>query len=621
MRSTPALSSFTRLLMVLCCVAGVMSNPARAQSQAQSHRDAAPALDLKVDALRAPDKIAGHVSDQEQHSYQQVLDAYAQAQLANPKDSALALAHCRFIEHFTYLEDLSWGDAAGKDLDACRAAVDKQFPDDPEVRLFVLEHRFGADGIAYGTSLIPASKAWAVPQRARLHATLSRLYQFQKNDAKSGEEALAATELDPGSERLPKAMRYLAGRHREADAVKLLKAAPVDTKTWLEGQRIGTALEVLPGSAAADELRRAETAGVKIDAFTKARALQRAGDSAGANAALAAQKINRFESEQNRQLRLDVAFDAHDAATVETTLRETYQQNQAVYPLTWAYAHLIRLNPAAIFRADLFPVALGMLGVLVAYAAMPGLVLFPVHYWGTVRRRAGRVSEPLFDRVGLRHAWYALGVFFVALFGMSMFRIGGASISTTGSGVSRSDWPQIYAVTEVWTLGMQIVLLAGVAWLFGWRDWLGKGKWESEWLIMPIVLCVAYPLRQELFRLPTAGSLDVHAPGVILTQGALALGGVGFAAVLTCVIVPIVEELVYRGFLLGGLTRHLSFEWSNVVQAAVFSAMHREMRYFVYLFALGAVCGWLARKTRGLSMSIAVHGVNNLIFLFGVVRG
>lgn len=134
--------------------------------------------------------------------------------------------------------------------------------------------------------------------------------------------------------------------------------------------------------------------------------------------------------------------------------------------------------------------------------------------------------------------------------------------------------------------------------------------------------------------LPAAGVLSInmlrwatasHAPHVADTSvvsfaqsiviGAKAMGSLPLAVVILCVAVPIIEELVFRGGLLGGLSRHLGFRWSNLIQAVVFASMHQDGRAFAYLFLLALVAGWLAKKTKGLAMPMLLHAVNNAIFV------
>jgi hypothetical protein len=82
--------------------------------------------------------------------------------------------------------------------------------------------------------------------------------------------------------------------------------------------------------------------------------------------------------------------------------------------------------------------------------------------------------------------------------------------------------------------------------------------------------------------------------------------------------VPIMEELVFRGCLLGGLSRHLSFGWANLLQAVVFASLHKDGAHFFYLIAMGATAGWLAKKTKGLAIPMLLHAINNAIFVYAI---
>jgi uncharacterized protein len=583
------------------------------------HAVASDVAGLSPDKIRAPEQAAEFVVGQEKNSYQQVLVLYRQAQRKNPGDMPLLLAQCKFIERFTWSDDLSWGDIAGKDLEACRTALDKQFATDPEAALYLFEHRFGADAIAYGEPLVARSAGWSTAQRARLHAALSRGYAAVKNDTRAGQEAVLAVQLDPANDRLIDAVRYLARTGRARDASKLLAAAPIARTPWLEAMRINAVVEVLPGTEASDELHRAQRAGLKIDAYTMARVLQRAGDSTAAEAVLTADAAShKFESPQNQQLRLDVAFDVGNAKIAADIVRDQYQKTGKAMPLARAYAHLLDLNPAIAARADLLPLAAGLLGVLALYLASPGLLLFPVHYRGTVRQRAGKTSEPLFARIGLRHAWWGLGVFSTALYLVTIFRMGTAALSPTGSGVVRIDASNRIAISHLWTLFFSALGLAAVGRLIGWREWIGSGRWKLTWMLVPVAAYGFFQLPHLLVRHNVPYGFAPNSWTVNLAHGAIALGGIPLALLVLSVFVPVIEELVFRGCLLGGLSRHISFGWANMLQAAIFAGMHEDTRHFIYLFVMGLIAGWLARKTKGLSMPILLHAINNAIFVYAV---
>jgi uncharacterized protein len=88
---------------------------------------------------------------------------------------------------------------------------------------------------------------------------------------------------------------------------------------------------------------------------------------------------------------------------------------------------------------------------------------------------------------------------------------------------------------------------------------------------------------------------------------------VRLALLLVALLVPVIEELVFRGLLLGGLSRHLGFGWANALQAALFAVIHDDPRRLPFYFAMGLTTGWLTRKTKSLAPAIALHALNNLI--------
>lgn len=577
---------------------------------------------VRIDDLHTPDHVVDVIENSQKASYDQALALYRQAMLAHPTDAALALAACNLSERFGMVEDSTWAESAWKDFTACESTLEKQYSSDIGVELFLLEHKFGKPAIAFGEPLVQRSTSWSAPQRARLHAALARAYALDKNDELSGKESLLATQLDASNLQLIPAMRYLAKKGRTDEAARLLAAAPLPKFPWQETLRIRAATELLPGNAAKDELHRAQRAALKIDAYTAARALEHVGDAAGANALLVADTVSRKnETPQNRQFRLDVAFDAGDAKTAATIVHDEYATTGNATPLASAYAHLLRLNPAVAGRMDMVPLAVSLVMYLIGVAAAPGLLMFPVHYRGTVRHRIGKDCTPLFERIGLRHAWLALSILLLALYAVTMVRFGGNASLSPNAGVVRVDWQKGVAVSHLWTLLFAAVALVSVGRLLSWREWLGSGTWRWKWVLPPLVLLGLdiLPWMRHTHALP----LDwTNSPwSVALVHGAISLGGVPLALCVSSLLVPIMEELVFRGCLLGGLSRHLSFGWSNLLQAAVFAGMHNDRAHYFYLFAMGATAGWLAKKTKGLAMPMLLHAVNNAIFVFSVTGG
>ncbi|HWT38207.1 MAG TPA: CPBP family intramembrane glutamate endopeptidase, partial [Paraburkholderia sp.] len=432
--------------------------------------------------LRSVDRASALVSNEQQAAYKKVLDAYDAAQRQQPGDVALAIAHCTFIQHYAWSEDLAWMGVASKDLDVCRARLEKQFPSNADALLFSLEQRFGKDAAGFGEPLAARSAGWTTAQKARLHAALSRAYAIQKDDRRAGEEAVAAARLDPGSPQLLDAVRYLGTHGKMQEGVALLAASPVAKTGWQESQRINVAVDASTPAAALDELRRADESNLKIDSYTRARALQHAGRSAAAQSVLSADKTPiKNDSPPLRQLRLDVAFDTRDARAAAAVIADEYSRTHNATRLASAYAHLLSLSPSAAFTRDLLPLAFSCLMTVVVIACLPGLLMFPVHYRGVVRLRKGKVSEPLFDGIGLRHAWYALGLFSVVLWLVMSFHSGTALIAQVKGKVGRVGWQSDLVIAYLWTL---LFAAAGLAWIvrrIAWRGLWGCGAWQPKW--------------------------------------------------------------------------------------------------------------------------------------------
>lgn len=571
------------------------------------------------DDLHTPDHLVEAIEKGQKAAYDQTLASYRQAMQAHPSDAALALAACNFSERFGMQEDLMWADAAWKDFTACESTVEKQYASDTDAALFVLEHKFGKPAIEFGEPLVQRAKNWPTQQQARLHAALARAYAQTKDNEHAGKEAVRATQLDPANQQLVPAMHYLAKQGRRDEAANLLAAAPMPKSPWQEAARIRAATELLPGNAAKDELHRAQRAALKIDAYTAARALEHVGDATGANAMLKADTASRKnETPQNRQFRLDVAFDAGDAKAAADIVSAEYATTRNATPLASAYAHLLRLDPLTISRIDMIPLAVSLLSYLLGIVAAPGLLMFPVHYRGTVRHRIGKACTPLFERIGLRHAWLGLSILLLALYAVTMLNFGGNVSLSPNANVVRVDWQNRVAVSHLWTLLFAAVGLVSVGRLLSWREWLGSGKWKLEWFVIPVVL-LGYDLLQVASH-PHPLHFDwTNAPwAVALVQGAVSLGGVPVALTVVSFLVPIMEELVFRGCLLGGLSRHLSFGWANLLQAVVFASLHKDGAHFFYLIAMGATAGWLAKKTKGLAIPMLLHAINNAIFVYAI---
>ena len=82
------------------------------------------------------------------------------------------------------------------------------------------------------------------------------------------------------------------------------------------------------------------------------------------------------------------------------------------------------------------------------------------------------------------------------------------------------------------------------------------------------------------------------------------------------IIAPLGEELLFRGF----LQQILEKDWGDITRAIlitslVFATIHMNVYWFIQIYFLGIILGFLAWKTKSVLPSLILHGINNAMAL------
>ena len=83
------------------------------------------------------------------------------------------------------------------------------------------------------------------------------------------------------------------------------------------------------------------------------------------------------------------------------------------------------------------------------------------------------------------------------------------------------------------------------------------------------------------------------------------------AVLLTAVLTPLWEEVLFRGAILTGLLLRFGPFVAIVLSAAVFASVHLVVLTFPYLFSLGIALALLRRFHRNLWAPVVLHAANN----------
>ena len=93
------------------------------------------------------------------------------------------------------------------------------------------------------------------------------------------------------------------------------------------------------------------------------------------------------------------------------------------------------------------------------------------------------------------------------------------------------------------------------------------------------------------------------------------LGGV-LLFIAVVILAPLGEEVVFRGF----LQQTLEKQWKDITQAILFTALifsliHMNPYWFIQIYFLGVILGFLAWKTKSIIAPLILHSLNNSMAL------
>lgn len=84
------------------------------------------------------------------------------------------------------------------------------------------------------------------------------------------------------------------------------------------------------------------------------------------------------------------------------------------------------------------------------------------------------------------------------------------------------------------------------------------------------------------------------------------------------IIAPLIEEIIFRGFLQSALKNYFGGRYAILISASLFAAVHMDLFAFFQILILGILLGYLYEKTQTLVASVVIHILHNsltLVFL------
>lgn len=150
------------------------------------------------------------------------------------------------------------------------------------------------------------------------------------------------------------------------------------------------------------------------------------------------------------------------------------------------------------------------------------------------------------------------------------------------------------------------------------RSYVRTKPWMSIFWTVFLALGVIIPLAFIEELIPAELRTDNN--GEMLTQmlridKGLSVFQPGY--IVVCMLVPLMEEMVFRGAILNALTEWFSKKGNGntwlaiVISALFFAAIHMNPAQMPHAFLMGLLLGWLYINTRSIVLCFIVHWINN----------
>lgn len=163
------------------------------------------------------------------------------------------------------------------------------------------------------------------------------------------------------------------------------------------------------------------------------------------------------------------------------------------------------------------------------------------------------------------------------------------------------------------SVGLAVLIVArlrgGSDWreLIAWRPWTFWLRKRSLWLLVGATLAYSFAADFAIAYLSPDTRDWLTMPKEEGAAALIAILAVGFA--------PVVEELVFRGWIYTNLRQNFGFATTALASSAIFAGLHYESThiYALAVFPVGLALGVLREMTGSVKAAIALHGLNNFI--------
>jgi membrane protease YdiL (CAAX protease family) len=560
--------------------------------------------------------------------FKEYLKTYDDYLKRHPTDITIQIEKCKFLQSAQYNEEEE-SNPNQEAADSCCAALIKAYPNNPEVLIFQTTYKWGDElKKVFPTALSSIErnpKAWSDKNMGILYKSMSD-QSFADEEFKQAylymEEAISK---DAVYKSTIEYANILLKMKNDKEALKVLLSIKDTTElTWKLTQKADMLMELKAYQKALELYNKIS----KIDSSYNnneniANILEKVGQIDLARKCLVSDTATNWQKETSiRNLLIHDLKYENGAKCIDSynKYRDLGFSNDplGIYRLKVFFSHPVQPWTFRDVLAILFFII-----VILLLALIPSIWILPVYFIGHKWNFLSR-AKPFESDWGLKSFWFiSFGLLFASFITFfvepelvnSIFNSSNyvAELNQEKSGLSIVIFTLTFALFGLATLyKINLKVLLSSEWS------IKKSIFMSLWimLVFKIISAIYVRIGVNLFDVSIDNLASI--PQLFLTsrqdiESLIAFSGKGIAFLLICLLVPLYEEIIFRGVILGSCQRYTNFNIANFIQATLFATIHMNLFLFPVFLLFGIITGILRKKSDGLLGGIVFHILNNIL--------
>lgn len=565
--------------------------------------------------------------------YEQCIAEYDEYLKQNPDDVFVLIEKCKFIQNAQYDEYNDYNPNQDQ-FDSLIVILAEKFPSNPEVLLYRTSLNWGEELNELFTeakkSISNNPEKWSDEQLGLLYSKISDYYYWDENYTESFLYMKKAINKDSSYKYTLENAKILYEMDRKDESLDIVLSIKDTTK---EAWELSQKAELMLNLEAYNEAFATYTQISEIDSnfnnnFEIANTLEAIGKYDIARSYLVADTSNAWYKEGPllNLLQHDIKYQSGDECV--ETYNEYRDLGYSVDPLGLYRIKIFFKSPILPWKfRDLLNIVTFLL-VIALLILVPSVWILPVYF-------AGHHFKLLEKNKSFRNRW-GLKSFWIVSVGVLISSLASLFVNPE---ILYSDFITILQINEFeqqQNAMMSLIFMIFLA-IFAFSTLNKRNCYllysssmtKGKTILLAIgilfglrIITGAYVNIGSLFV--DVSSLDIASINELLLstkqeiEAMLSYFGGFTTFLLICILVPIYEEVIFRGVILDACEKYINFRWANFIQAFLFALLHESLFLFPIFLLFGIVAGVMTRKTKGLFASIIFHILNNTLFIIAL---